>query len=388
MTDADFYGFEAALGAEQRAVRDRVRAWARERVLPIISDCWERAECPLERFTELRELGVLGGMRAGDGCAGLDALSWGLTRYELARVDGSLATFYGVHSGLAMGSIGRFGDAEQRARWLPAMARLEQLGAFALSEPERGSDAAGLQARAVADGDGWRLSGHKRWIGNAPFAQLMIVWARDEQGALGGFVIEDPREQAGVNIETITGKAAKRAIANGDVRLEDVFVPGDQRLREVSRFGQLAELLTETRYTIAWETAGIARACLELAREHAKAREQFGGPIARFQLVQGLLVEMAAETMALECLCLRMAEQLAAGQLSAGAIAMAKAHGSRVARRVAASARELLGAEGVLIDRHVARLLLDAEAAATYEGTAQINTLIAGRELLGVGAFS
>ncbi|MCA9969623.1 MAG: acyl-CoA dehydrogenase family protein, partial [Anaerolineales bacterium] len=336
----------------------------------------------------LRDLPIMGGMLQGYGCAGLDALTAGLVRYELARGDGSIGTFYGVHAGLAMGSIGLLGSEAQKQRWLPKMATLDLIGAFALTEPERGSDAAHVLTTARRDGDDWVLNGRKRWIGNAPIADLIIVWARDEAGGMGGFVLEKPRQTPGVTITTMTGKLAKRAVLNADITLEDARVPAANRLADSRSFRDTARVLAFTRYSVAWEAAGLAAACLELALQYAKERQQFGRPIAGFQLIQAKLAEMAAAVTQMQLLCFRLAQLMAAGTLDESQVALAKYSNARQARRVAGLAREILGGNGLLIENHVARYFADAEAIYTYEGTNEINLLIVGRALTGIGAFS
>ncbi|MCB0056013.1 MAG: acyl-CoA dehydrogenase family protein [Caldilineaceae bacterium] len=372
----------------QRAVRDAVRRYSVDVVRPRINAFWEAAEFPLALALGLRELPIMGGMLQGHGCAGLDALTAGLVRYELARGDGSIGTFYGVHAGLAMGSIGLLGSEAQKERWLPRMAALDLIGAFALTEPERGSDAAHVLTTARRDGDDWVLNGRKRWIGNAPIADLIVVWARDEAGGMGGFVLEKPRQTPGVTITTMTGKLAKRAVLNADITLEDARVPAANRLADSRSFRDTARVLAFTRYSVAWEAAGLAAACLELALQYAKERQQFGRPIAGFQLIQAKLAEMAAAVTQMQLLCFRLAQLMAAGTLDESQVALAKYSNARQARRVAGLAREILGGNGLLIENHVARYFADAEAIYTYEGTNEINLLIVGRALTGIGAFS
>lgn len=383
----DFYQIEALLTAEQRKIRDAVKAYVDGVVRPQINPYWERAEFPWPIVRILPDLPIMGGTLQGHGCAGLDAMQLGLVRYELAKGDGSIGTFYGVQSGLVMGAIGLLGSEEQKARWLPALARLEKIGAFGLTEPLRGSDAAHVLTTARRDGNGYVLNGAKRWIGNAPIADLLIIWARDEAGELGGFVVENPRQTDGMTIETITGKIAKRAVLNGDIRLENVYVAPENRLAGANSFADVARVLASTRYTVAWEAAGVAAACLEIALEHAQTREQFGRPLARFQLIQQKLVEMAADVTQMQLLCLRLAQLFDAGQLDESKVALAKYNNARKARQVTQQAREILGGNGILIENHVARLFTDAEAIYTYEGTNEINLLIVGRAITGVGAF-
>lgn len=392
MDDAlDLLRFRAHLSPEHTALRSRVQRYLAETVAPAIDAAWEAAEFRRELVAPLAGLGVLGSRLRGHGCAGLDALGLGLVRYELARVDGSIGTFFGVQSGLAMGAIGRLGSEAQRARWLPPMARLERIGAFALSEPERGSDASDVQTRArraTRDGAaGYTLHGAKRWIGNAPIADLWVVWARDEDGRLGGFVLEDPLRAPGASVATIMGKVSKRSVLNGAITLDGAFVPEDARLAGVRGFADVAGVLTETRYTVCWEAAGIAASCFELARAHALRRVQFGKPIAAFQLTQKKLVDMAAELAGMFGVCFQLARLVEAGEATVDEVSLAKYSLSEKARVIAARAREVLGGDGILLENRVARLMLDAEALVTYEGTSEVNLLIAGRALTGHSAF-
>lgn len=383
----DLLRLDDLLSDEQRRLRQQVRQYVAERVLPHINPYWERAEFPQEMAFGLKELPIMGGMVSGYGCAGLDALSAGLVRYELGRGDGSIGTFYGVHSGLAMGSIGLLGSEEQKARWLPAMAHLEKIGAFGLSEPERGSDAANVLTTARRDGNSYVLNGQKRWIGNAAIANYLIIWARDEAGQFGGFVVEEPQENPGVQMRPIGGKIGKRAVLNAEITLQEARVPAANRLAGVRSFHDVSRVLAQTRYTICWEAAGIAAACLEYALDYAKKRQQFGRPIAGFQLIQQKLVEMAADVTQMQLLCFRLAQLMAQGAASSEMISLGKYSNAAKARRVAALAREILGGNGILLENHVARLMLDAEAIYTYEGSNEINLLIVGRALTGISAF-
>lgn len=387
-TALELFKFEDLLTASQRRLYDQVRRYVDETVVPNINPYWERAELPRELFMGLKTLPIIGGTLSEYGCAGLDPLMAGLVQYELARGDGSLSTLFIVHSSLAIGTIGLLASAEQRARWLPAMARYEKIGAFGLTEPERGSDASDLQSTARRDGDTYLLNGAKRWIGNASFADLLIIWARTDDGGFGGFVIEDPAQVEGLTIEDISGKIAMRAVPNAHITLTDVRVPAENRLAQAETFKDIVQVLTASRYAVAWAAVGTAAGCFEHALRHTKARQQFGRPLASFQLVQQKLVEMATEVSQMQFFSYHLAQLMAAGQLTIGMVALAKYSNSTRARRVAQLARELLGGNGALIDYHVARLFTDAEAVYTYEGTADINLLIAGRELTGLNAVT
>lgn len=384
----DFFRLDEQLTDDQRALRDRLRRFVVEDIYPTINPYWERAEFPWEIVEKMKTLPIWGGALQDYGCAGLDILSVGLVSFEMSRGDGSINTFYGVHSGLAMSSIGLLGSEEQKERWLPAMAKLEKIGAFGLTEPHQGSDAVGIRTQARRDGDVYILNGAKRWIGNASIADILIIWGRDEDGALGGFVIEDPNETEGVTITDMQGKIGKRAVLNADITLEDVRVPVENRLENVRSFRDTALVLGFGRYGVGWEAAGVATAVYEMALDYAKTREQFGQPIASFQLIQQKLVEMATEVSLMQLACFRAAELLEQGHLSPGLVSMLKYNNARKARYVSQLARETLGGNGILLENHIARLMLDAEVIYTYEGTNEINLLILGRELTGHNAIT
>ncbi|MCI0709647.1 MAG: acyl-CoA dehydrogenase family protein [Chloroflexi bacterium] len=383
----DFFKLEDRLNDEQRALRDQIRDFVHNEVHPKINPYWEKAEFPWEIAEAMKTLPIWGGGIKGYGCAGLDTLSAGLVAFEIAKGDGSIGTFYGVHSGLAMGSIGRLGSEEQKQRWLPSMAKLEKIGAFGLTEPEHGSDAVGLETTAHRDGDSYILNGAKRWIGNASIADILIIWARDDDGALGGFIIENPNETEGVTIENIWGKISKRAVLNADITLENVKVPVENRLEKVRSFRDIALVLEFGRYGVGWEAAGVATALYEFAREYALQRHQFGKPIASFQLIQQKIVEMATEVSLMQLMCYRAAELLSEGYITPGLVSMMKYNNAKKGRYVAQLARETLGGNGILIENHIARLMLDAEVIYTYEGTNEVNMLILGRELTGINAI-
>ncbi len=387
LTGFDFYNVDAQLTDKQRETRDRVRDWVQTRVVPNINPYWERAEFPHELAMEVKDLGIVGGPLTEHGSPGLDVVELGLVAFELARGDGSMGTFYGVHSGLAMMSIGLLGDDEQKARWLPDMVQMKKIGAFGLTEPNVGSNAAALETRAVRAGDDYILTGAKRWIGNASIADLIVIWARDEEGKLGGFVVENPSETEGMVIEDIWGKVGKRSVLNADIKMTNVRVPAANRLAYVTSFKNTTHVLGLGRYGVAWEAAGNATGSFEHALQYALEREQFGKPIASFQLVQQKLVEMATEVTAMQTMSMQLARNLEKGNITEGMLSMAKYHNARKARYVASLARETLGGNGILIDNHVARLWTDAEVIYTYEGTNEINMLLVGRELTGINAF-
>jgi glutaryl-CoA dehydrogenase len=385
--DADFYALELLLDDQDRTLLHRVRAFMAKEVQPIINHYWTRARFPHELLPGLAELHIAGLPYAGYGCPGKSPLLDGMVAMELARTDPSIATFLGVHGGLAMGSIYVCGSEEQKRRWLPPMARMEKLGAFGLTEPEVGSGASrGLATTARRDGDGWVLEGHKKWIGNASFADLTVIWARDvTDGQVKGFVVE--AGTPGFTTENLEDKIALRVVQNALITLDGVRVPEANRLQAASSFRDTAEVLRMTRAGVAWMAVGCARGAYEHALAYACERQQFGRPIGGFQLVQDLLVRMLGNITASACLCARLSQLQAAGLAADEHASLAKAFCTVRMRETVGWARELLGGNGILLEHHVGRFVADAEAIYSYEGTREINTLIVGRAITGLSAF-
>ena len=384
---SDYYLLDEQLTDVERAIRDRVRTFGEQEVLPVINGYWERAEFPFGLVPKLAALGVAGAAIEGYGCPGMSRLAAGIVSRELARADGSLNTFFGVHSGLAMGTIALLGSEEQKARWLPPMARFELIGAFALTEPEHGSDSVSLETAARRDGDEYVLDGTKRWIGNASFADLVIVWARDEHGDVGAFVVE--KDAPGFDASTvIQGKIGKRAVWQAEIALDQVRVPATHRLAHARTFEDATRVLDQTRGGAAWECVGHAMAGVEAAVAYASERSQFGQPIAGFQLVQAKLATMVAETTAMQLICFRLAELQERGAMTAAMASLAKLHNARKAKLVCAEARDIMGGNGLLLEYHVARHLTDLEIVETYEGTDSVQSLILGRDVTGLSAFT
>jgi len=381
----DYFFIDELLMPEELEIRDRVRRWVDREVIPIAAGYWDKAEFPFEIVPKFKELGITGGPIRGYGSPGMSLVAAGLAAQELARGDASVATFYGVHSGLAMGSIAILGSQEQRDRWLPAMARLEKIGAFALTEPIHGSDSIALETAARRDGDSWVLRGAKKWIGNASFADLIIVWARDESGEVGGFVVE--KGAPGYSARVIEGKISKRAVWQAEITLDDVRVPLENRLARARSFKDTGKVLTATRYAVAWEAIGHASAAYEYALAYAKQRKQFGKPLVSFQLVQDKLVRMLGEIISMQLLCLRLSRLLDERKATQGMASLAKMLNCQKARKIVADARDLLGGNGILLGYHVARHFADMEAVYTYEGTDHMQMLVAGKEICGVSAF-
>jgi glutaryl-CoA dehydrogenase len=383
----DYYLLDETLSEAERAIRDRVRTFADREVLPIINDYWEKAEFPFELVPKLAELGIVGTTIEGHGCPGMSRLAAGVVARELARADGSVNTFFGVHSGLAMGAIDMLGSEEQRREWLPPMAKLERIGAFGLTEPEHGSDSVLLETTARRDGSEYVINGSKRWIGNASLAAVTIIWARDDAGDVGAYLV--PKGTAGFDPGTvITGKIGKRAVWQAEIALSDVRIPLDHKLAHANSFDDATRVLNQTRGGAAWECVGHAMACLDAAVSYAKERCQFGQPIAGFQLVQAKLATMQAATTAMQLVCFRLAQLQEAGTMTGPMASLAKLHNVRNAKLVCSEARDILGGNGLLLEYHVARHLTDLEVVDTYEGTDTIQSLIVGRDLTGVSAFS
>lgn len=383
----DCYLLDETLSADERELRDRVREFCDREILPTINDYWERAAFPFELVPKLAALNVAGTTIEGYGCPGMSRLGAGVVARELARADGSINTFFGVHSGLAMGAIDLLGSHEQKERWLAPMARMETIGAFGLTEPEHGSDSVSLETTAARDGDGFILNGVKRWIGNASFADVVVIWARDEAGDVGAYLVE--KGTAGFDPSTVIGgKIGKRAVWQAEITLADVRVPADHKLAHANTFKDANRVLNQTRGGAAWECVGHAIACLDAAISYAKDRTQFGRSIAGFQLIQGKLATMAAATTAMQLYCFRLAQLQEAGAMTGAMASLAKLHNVRQAKLVCSEARDILGGNGLLIDYHVSRHLTDMEIVDTYEGTDSIQSLIVGRDLTGVSAFT
>jgi glutaryl-CoA dehydrogenase len=384
---ADFYALELLLDDEDQALLLRVRTFMEKEVQPIINRYWTRAKFPHEILPGLAELGIAGLPYAGYGCPGKSPLLDGMVAMELARTDPSIATFNGVHGGLAMGSIYLCGSDEQRQRWLPAMARMEKIGAFGLTEPEVGSGASrGLQTTARRDGEGWVLDGSKKWIGNASFADLTVIWARDvDDGQVKGFVVE--AGTPGFTTRDLEDKIALRVVQNALITLDGVRVPEANRLQRANSFRDTAEVLRITRAGVAWMAVGCARGAYEHALDYAAQRQQFGRPIGGFQLVQDLLVKMLGNITASATLCARLSQLQAAGLARDEHSSLAKAFCTVRMRETVGYARELLGGNGILLEHHVGRFVADAEAIYSYEGTREMNTLIVGRAITGISAF-
>jgi glutaryl-CoA dehydrogenase len=385
--DDDFYQIAHLLSKADQQLLGRVRGFMEAQVAPIINHYWTRAAFPFDILPGLRALGIAGIPYHGYGCPGKSALLDGFVAMELARVDPSIATFHGVHSGLAMGSISLCGSEQQKQRWLLPMARMEAIGAFGLTEPEVGSGAAGgLTTTARRERESWVLNGQKKWIGNATFADLTVIWARDlADNQVKGFVVE--KGMPGFSTEKLEDKIALRVVQNALITLDEVRVPEANRLQQANSFRDTARVLKMTRANVAWQAVGCARGAYEHALAYAQRREQFGRPIASFQLVQDLLVRMLGNITASQCMVVRLSQLQDAGELKDEHAALAKVFCTVKMRETVGYARELLGGNGILLEEHVGRFVADAEAIYSYEGTREINTLIVGRAITGFSAF-
>ena len=385
--DGDFYKIADVLDVEERAVVRRVRDFMEREIAPIIEEYWAKAKFPFESVPALRELDIAGVGYQGYGAAGGTMLLNGFICMEMARIDPSYATFYGVHTGLSAGSIYLCGDDEQKQRWLPPMMRWERIGSFCLTEPDIGSAASGgLTTTARREGDTWILNGRKKWIGNATFADINVVWARDEaSNQVKGFVVE--RSNPGFTAEKIENKMALRVVQNALVTMKDCRVSEADRLQNANTFKDTAKVLKMTRAGVAWFAVGCQMGAYEHALRYAQRRVQFGRPIGGFQLVQDLLVRMLGNVTATQTLMLRLAQLQDQGLMLDEHASLAKAYCTVKCRETVGYARELLGGNGILLDEHIGRFVADAEAIYSYEGTREMNTLIVGKSITGLSAF-
>jgi len=385
--DGDFYDLSHLLNEEDRALQLKVRAFMEKEIQPIVNEYWLKAEFPFEIIPKFAELNICGVTYEGYGCPNRSFLMEGIIAMEMARVDASVATFFGVQSGLAMGSIYLLGSEAQKAEWLPGMQQLKIIGAFGLTEPEVGSGAAGgLTTTAKRDGDSWILNGQKKWIGNATFADVQVIWARDlDDNEVKGFLLR--KDTPGFSVEKIHDKMALRIVQNGLITLKDCRVAEADRLQHANSFKDTAKVLRMTRAGVAWEAVGCARGAYENALDYTRKRKQFGKPIASFQLIQNHLVEMLSNLTAMETMVYRLSQIQDQGLLKDEHASLAKVFCSLRTRDVVSRAREVMGGNGILLEYNVARFVADAEAIYSYEGTKEINSLIVGRAITGFSAF-
>ncbi len=387
--NSDFYQLAETLPPDDLADLRKVRQFMENKVAPIINKYWAEDAFPFELLPAFKELNIGGLAMKGYGCRGGSALLFGLVAMQMSRVDSSIATFFGVHNGLAMGSIYLGGSEEQKQKWLPPMARMEKIGCFGLTEPLVGSGAGGgLLTTAKRDGDTWILNGQKRWIGNSPWCDVSIIWARDvADNQVKGFIVEN-KSTPGFSVEKMQNKIALKVVQNGQITLKDCRVPEANRLQAGEQsFRDTARVLRQTRYLVGWEATGCQMGAFEHAVRYAQERLQFGRPIGSFQLIQDLLAKMLGNVTACQCMVVRMAQLDDQGKLTDAQAALSKAFTTAKMRETVAWAREILGGNGILLDYHVARFFADAEALYSYEGTYQMQNLIVGKAVTGFSAF-
>ncbi|WP_461036785.1 acyl-CoA dehydrogenase family protein [Streptomyces mayteni] len=382
----DPLGVDELLDEDDLAVRATVRRWARERVLPHIAEWYERGEVPgiRELARELGALGALGMSLTGYGCAGASAVQYGLVCLELEAADSGIRSLVSVQGSLAMYAIHRYGSEEQRRRWLPAMASGETIGCFALTEPDHGSDPAGMRTRAERDGGDWLLTGRKMWITNGSLAGVAVVWARTEEG-VRGFLVE--AGLPGFTATPIRHKGSLRASVTSELVLDAVRLPADAVLPEARGLRAPLGALSHARYGITWGALGAARSCLETALEYAGVREQFGRPIGGFQLTQAKLADMAVELHKGLLLALHLGRRLDAGRLRPEQVSFGKLNNVREALEICRTARTVLGANGISMEYPVLRHMANLESVLTYEGTSEMHQLVIGKALTGLDAF-
>ena len=386
--NSDFYQLAETLDAEELGFLRQIRAFMETKVAPIINKYWIEDSFPFELLPAFKELNIGGLGMQGYGCRGGSALLFGLAAMEMSRVDSSIATFFGVHNGLAMGSIYATGSEEQKQKWLPPMARFEKIGCFGLTEPLVGSGASGgLTTTAKREGSTWVLNGQKKWIGNAPWCDISVIWARDvADNQVKAFIVEN-KTTPGFSVEKIQNKIALKVVQNGLITLKDVRLPEENHLQAGKSFRDTARVLKMTRYLVAWEATGCQMGAFEHALKYAQERLQFGKPIGSFQLIQDLLAKMVANVTACQCLVARMAQLGVEGKMTDAHAALSKAFCTAKMRETVSWAREIFGGNGITTDYDVARSFADAEALYSYEGTYQMQNLIVGKAITGLSAF-
>jgi glutaryl-CoA dehydrogenase len=387
MTDLahDFLDLDSLLSPAEIAVRDRIRGFVRDRIRPNIKDWYESAHFPREITTEMGALGLLGMQLHGYGCAGRSAVEYGLAAMELEAGDSGLRTFVSVQGSLAMSAIYKFGSDEHKQAWLPGMAAGELIGCFGLTEPTAGSDPAGMVTRAVRDGGDWVLNGAKRWIGLASIADVAVIWAKTDEG-IRGFVV--PTKTPGFTATPIEPKLGMRASIQCDITLADVRLPADALLPGARGLKGPFACLNEARYGIMWGAMGAARDSYEVALAYAGERRQFGQPIASFQLTQAKLVDMTLEITKGVLVALQTGRLKDAGRLRPEQISLGKLNNVREAIAICREARTILGGNGITLDYSPLRHANNLESVRTYEGTDEIHTLIIGRAITGIPAFT
>lgn len=385
--DGDFYSVSETLTPEERQYQIDVRMFMEKEVKPIADEYWLKAEFPHHLIPKVGELGLGGMTFKGYGCLGLSNVLEGILAHEMARVDTSFSTFFGVQSGLAMGSIYLCGSEAQKQEYLPQMKNFKLLGAFGLTEPDVGSGAAGgLTTTCRKDGDSWIINGQKKWIGNATFSDITIIWARNEEDdRVKGFIV--PNNTPGFVTEKIEDKLSLRIVQNALITMTDVRVPEKNRLQEAHSFKDTSKVLRMTRAGVAWQAVGCARGAYEIAVKYSQERKQFGKPIGGFQLIQDQLAQMLASLTAMQTMVMRLSQLQDQDRLKDEHASLAKVFCTKSCREIVSFARSIHGGNGILLKNDVGRFLADAEALYSYEGTKEINSLIVGRAITGLSAF-
>jgi glutaryl-CoA dehydrogenase len=380
----DLYDLDPLLSDEEKMVRQTVREFVDQELLPVIREAWEEGKLPKSLIPKIAEMGLLGATLQGYGCAGMNNVAYGLCMQELERGDSGVRSFASVQSGLVMYPIHAFGSEAQKDKFLPRLQRAELIGCFGLTEPDFGSNPGGMKTRAVKKGDRWILNGNKMWITNSPLAHVAVVWAKvDEQ--VHGFIVE--RGMKGFETPEIKGKLSLRASDTGEIVLRDCEVPEENRLPGVQGLKSALACLNQARYGIAWGAVGAAMGCYEEALDYAKQRVQFTKPIAGYQLVQRKLVEMATEITKAQLLCLQLGRLKDQGKSTFVQVSIAKRNNVHQALEIARDARDILGGNGILNEYSAMRHMCNLESVYTYEGTHDIHTLIIGEHITGLAAY-
>src|SRR5881409_2132535 len=387
----DFYKIDGLLSEEERAIRDTVRAWVDDNLLPIIGDAYVAGHFPKQLIPDMAELGLFGANLPEEyGCAGLNNVAYGLIMQELERGDSGLRSFASVQGALVMYPIFAFGSEEQKKEWLPKLASGEAIGCFGLTEPDFGSNPGGMITTAKETKDGWVLNGAKMWITNGSTAHVAIVWAKigplEDVNGIRGFIV--PTKTKGFTAKDQKGKLSLRASDTSELVLQDVHVPKDALLPKSGGLKSPLSCLTQARYGIAWGAVGAAMACYDEAVGYAKSRVMFGKPIGGFQLQQARLAEMLTEITKAQLLCLQLGRLKDQGKVTPQQVSLAKRNNVDIATEVAREARRLLGANGILAEYQAMRHLANLESVYTYEGTHDVHTLILGQEITGLNAFN
>ena len=384
-TSLDYYGIEELLTDEERAARDRARQFAQEEVMPEVVPCHRAGRFPEHLIARMGALRFFAPYLHGHGCAGLSYTAYGLIMQELERGDSGVRSLASVQGSLAIHAIHSFGSPEQQARWLPGLVSGERVGCFALTEHGHGSDPGGMETRAVREGDQYILNGSKCWIGNASIADVKVVWAKDDEGRVGGFIVE--KDAPGFRAQDIEGKFSLRMSRTSECWFENCRIPAENRLPKASGLRAPLTCLSQARTGIAWGVIGAAIDCYETALAYAKSREQFGRPIGGFQLVQEKLVWMVQEITKGQLLALRLTRLMEAGTIRPAQISLAKRNNTWMALECARKSRDILGAVGITDRYSVIRHLMNLESVFTYEGTHDIHTLVVGHDITGLDAF-